>query len=367
MKKILESYYKDGLVYKQTHPTLPLTIWNYTEKVQYENLFKTYPLLLQCRGLITDNKGNIIVKPISKFFNYEEILNESETIIPFKDQYVYVQNKEDGSMLILFYYENQWVTATRGSFTSEQSIKGMEILKKNYNLELFEKSVAYIGEVIYPENQICVNYGKDEKVMFISTVPNLVYTWYHDNEFHWTTSLSYFKMSGIKKKHIVETKQYFNFDNDLCKELKELNTKNKEGFVLRFFPSNFRLKIKFEDYINLHRIVTGVSNLIIWEYLKESKDLDELIQKVPDEFYDWVKKTESNLTSEYGILENEYKIIFNKIKKEVNSEDRKVFAGHAKRYKHSSILFKILDNIGYDEYLWKVIKPEYKKPFTKIT
>ena len=44
MKKILESYYKDGLVFKQTHPTLPLTIWNYTEKVQYYNLFITYHL-----------------------------------------------------------------------------------------------------------------------------------------------------------------------------------------------------------------------------------------------------------------------------------------------------------------------------------
>ena len=139
MKKILDSYYKDGLVYKQTHPKLPLTIWNYTEKVQYENLFKKYPLLLQCRGLITDNEGNVIVKPITKFFNYEELISDSETIIPFKDEYVYVQNKEDGSMLILFYYDNQWITATRGSFTSEQSIKGMEILKKNYMLETFRK------------------------------------------------------------------------------------------------------------------------------------------------------------------------------------------------------------------------------------
>jgi hypothetical protein len=363
MKKILESYYKDGLVYKQTHPTLPLIIWNYTEKVQYENLFKTHPLLLQCRGLITNNDGHIIVKPISKFFNYEELLNNPENVVSWKDEYVYVQNKEDGSMLILFYYENQWVTATRGSFTSEQSIKGMEILKNNYNLDVFEKSVAYIGEVIYPENRICVNYGKDEKVMFITTVPNMTYKWSDNNEIEWTTSLSYFKISGIKKKHIVQTKQYFSFGDKLCKELKELNTKNKEGFVLRFFPSNFRLKIKFEDYINLHRIVTGISNVLIWEYLKEGKSFDELIQKVPDEFYKWVKKTESNLISEYTILENEYKIIFNKIKKEVNSDNRKLFAEYAKNYKHSAILFRLLDNSDYNEYIWKVIKPEFKKPF----
>jgi hypothetical protein len=359
MKEILETYHKDGLLYKQTHPTLPLTIWNYTEKVQYYNLFITYPLLLQCRGLITDNEGNVIVKPITKFFNYEELISDSETIIPFKDEYVYVQNKEDGSMLILFYYENQWVTATRGSFTSEQSIKGMEILKNNYKLETFEKSVAYIGEVIYPENRIVVNYKKDEKVMFISTVPNLSYKWDDDSECHWTRSLTYFKMAGIKKKHIVETKQYFSFDNKLCKDLKKLNTKNKEGFVLRFFPSNFRMKIKFEDYINLHRIVSGISNVAIWEQLKDGKSFDDLIKMVPDEFFDFVKKTESDLKSEYKTLENEYKIIFKKIKKSVDNEDRKSFAEQAKKYKHPTLLFKMLD---YDDYLWKVIRPEYKKP-----
>ena len=262
-------------------------------------------------------------------------------------------------MLILFYYDNQWITATRGSFTSEQSIKGMEILKKNYKLETFEKSVAYIGEVIYPENRIVVNHGKAEKVMFISTVPNLVYPWHDDNECHWTRSLSYFKMSGIKKKHIVETKQYFNFDNKLCKDLKKLNTKNKEGFVLRFFPSNFRMKIKFEDYINLHRIVSGISNVAIWEQLKDGKSFDDLIKMVPDEFFDFVKKTESDLKSEYKTLENEYKIIFKKIKKSVDNEDRKSFAEQAKKYKHPTLLFKMLD---YDDYLWKVIRPEYKKP-----
>lgn len=42
----LHKYQLDGLLYSQTHPTLPLTIWNYTEKVQYEGLWDevTFPL-----------------------------------------------------------------------------------------------------------------------------------------------------------------------------------------------------------------------------------------------------------------------------------------------------------------------------------
>jgi RNA ligase len=70
MLDTLNTYFEKGLVYKQTHPTLPLTIWNYSEKVQYENLWDE--ITLQTRGLVTDDKGNIVAKPFKKFFNIEE-------------------------------------------------------------------------------------------------------------------------------------------------------------------------------------------------------------------------------------------------------------------------------------------------------
>lgn len=42
MLEKLNKYYEDGLLYKQVHPSFPLTIWNYTEKVQYENIITGY-------------------------------------------------------------------------------------------------------------------------------------------------------------------------------------------------------------------------------------------------------------------------------------------------------------------------------------
>jgi RNA ligase len=70
MLEKLNKYYEDGLLYKQVHPTLPLTIWNYTEKVQYENLWDEVTLM--CRGLVTDNTGDMVAIPFQKFFNIEE-------------------------------------------------------------------------------------------------------------------------------------------------------------------------------------------------------------------------------------------------------------------------------------------------------
>ena len=361
---ILNEYYENGLLYKQFHPTLPLIIWNYSEKVQYQKLWDE--ITLTCRGLITDDKGNVIVKPMTKFFNYEEIVYDCNNLIPWKDEYVYVQDKLDGSMLILFHYlpTNEWVTATRGSFTSEQAIEGINILKSKYKLDTFERSIAYIGEVIYPQNRIVVDYGNLSTVKFITAVPNRCYIHDNNDELHFTTAISYFKYSGIKNKDIVKCEQYFTFGPDLPNKLKSLNTKNSEGFIFRFHPSNFRMKIKFEDYIRLHRIITGVSNIAIWEHLMEDKSFDEILEKVPDEFYNWVKDTIKTLNNEYSTIENEYKIIFNKIKNEHNTDDKKVFATHAKQYKYPSILFNMNTGKDYSNFIWKLIRPEFSKPFS---
>jgi RNA ligase len=139
MLETLNRYFEDGLIYKQTHPTLPLTIWNYTEKVQYENLFDE--ITIQTRGLVTDDKGNIVARPFKKFFNLEE---KKHTATPDFE----VFDKMDGSCIILFNYEGEWVFASRGSFTSEQAIKAKE-LSNNFNLDKLNKDYTYVFEIIY--------------------------------------------------------------------------------------------------------------------------------------------------------------------------------------------------------------------------
>ena len=110
----LEKYYQDGLLLKQTHPNHDLIIWNYSPKVQYDRLWDD--ITIQCRGLVTNSKGEIIARPFKKFFNYEEHTPED---IP--NEFFEVYEKMDGSLGILFNYQDEWIMATRGSFTSEQA------------------------------------------------------------------------------------------------------------------------------------------------------------------------------------------------------------------------------------------------------
>lgn len=143
-------------------------------------------------------------------------------------------------------------------------------------------------------------------------------------------------------------------------ELKSKISQNSEGYVVRF-RKGFRMKIKGEEYVRLHRILTGFSNVDIWEYLKDKKDLTELLDRVPDEFDSWVKNTVRDLVVRYETIERDYKELYNNLNNK--GLERKEFADEAKRYNHPSILFSMLDNRDYSQIIWKIIRPQYSKPF----
>jgi RNA ligase len=147
-------------------------------------------------------------------------------------------------------------------------------------------------------------------------------------------------------------------------ELKNDISKDKEGYVIRF-KNGFRMKIKGEEYVRLHRIITNISNRDIWEYLKDGRPLDDILDKVPDEFYDWVKQTKEELLTQFETLDKEYQWIFKIINRVPGIENRGVFASFAKKYKHPNLLFNMLDGKDYSEQIWKLLYPPYSKPFNK--
>ena len=157
----MEDYIGKGLVVKQTHPTLPLSIYNYSRTCQFGRYWDD--VTLNCRALILDNEGNVIAKLFQKFFNIEELGPHEIPNEPFE-----VFEKMDGSLGLFFHYQGEWYMATKGSFISEQSVRGMKIARK-YNLDkICVPGYTYIFEIIYPENMICVNYGESERLVLLS-------------------------------------------------------------------------------------------------------------------------------------------------------------------------------------------------------
>lgn len=342
MLQKLNKYYEDGLLYRQVHPTLPLTIWNYTEKVQYENLWDE--ITLMCRGLVTDEEGNVVARPFKKFFNIEE--NRYTPTSKFD-----VYEKMDGSLGILFNYKGEWIFASRGSFTSDQAIKFKEIFYRRYKDNLLSKKSTYLFEIIYPENRIVVDYGNEEDIVMLGEIRTSTG---EELDLEYNIQLGFctvMKYSGI---------------NDYT-QLKQIIDNNAEGFVVRFSNGD-RIKIKGEEYLRLHKIMTNLSTTAVWEHLKEGGDINELLKDVPDEFYKKIKNYESELRyAFYRISEDIGKTFDYKMYGKYNDKepltDRKEFAEWVQTQpKHyQGILFRMFDKRNYSELIWKLLKPEFKK------
>lgn len=336
----LNKMIEEKLVSVQKHPETDYFIYNYGPRAQYERIWNN--ITLQCRGLILDSKYNVIARPFKKFFNLEE---HSKSDIPKSPFEVY--EKMDGSLGILYWIEDKPYIATRGSFESDQAKKANQILNEKYShtFSKIDRSKTYLFEILFPENRIVCNYGDLEDLVLLAII---------DNKTGLDCELESIGFPLVKRYDGI---------NDI-NSLKELEEENREGFVVKF-ENGFRLKIKFEEYVRLHRILTQVSTKTIWQNLSEGNDFDEILNRVPDEFYNWVKDTKSNLEDKFKSIENESNILFHRFYSWGVGETRAEFAEYAKKQKYPAILFKMLDGKKYDDVIWRIIKPDYEKPFIK--
>lgn len=326
---------EDGFVQRNKHPNHELYIYNYTAKAQYERVWND--ITLACRGLIMNHNHEIVARPFAKFFNLGEMENQylpNETFEVFE--------KMDGSLGIVYFINDIPFIATRGSFNSEQSIKANELLNTKYlnSISKLNKNHTYLLEIIYPENRIVLDYGKEEMLVLLAIV---------DRSTGKDQPLEDIGFPIVNK---------YNGLNDIL-TLKQLELNNKEGFVIKY-KSGLRYKVKFAEYLRIHRIVTQVSSINIWEYLKEGNSFDEILERVPDEFYNWVKKTRNELIEKFNAIENQCKQEFKIL------EDRKATALYFMTCTYPSVLFNMLDEKPYDSTIWKMLRPNFEKPFSII-
>jgi len=343
----LNHYIENNLIVANKHPEYDIWILNYSPKAQSKKFWDVYTL--SCRGMVIDADGNILARPFQKFKNFEE---HDESDIDLSQDFD-IFEKMDGSLIILFYYEPRmsWIVASRGSFISEQAIVAREMLNMNVYDRLL-KTNTYLFEIIYPANRIVVDYGNRNELILLGSIQT-------DNGFellHEDLVTNYSEWFTIVKKHPIAGIDNLNM-------LKALEEDNREGFVIRFF-NGFRVKVKFSEYVRLHGILTNVSNLTVWEHMKENYEFDDLLDRVPDEFYDWLKRTRIKLQLEFNEIERLSLLEFVRIYHVNEITNRAPFAEHAKQSEYRAVLFNLYDKKPYEQIIWKMIRPTYSKPFT---
>ena len=276
----LQPYLAKGHIREVVHPDGLLKLYNYTAKCQYEAAWT--PVTKACRGLIVDENDTVIVRPFPKFFNLEQHNPRDLPNEPFK-----VFDKLDGSLGVLYKFEGVPCLATRGSFTSPQSAAGTQMLRERLgDADPFDDALTYLFEIIYPDNRIVVDYGAERKLVLLAVRETGTGREFALEDFaHLGFPLAE-RFDGVGDYH----------------ELRGMPRDDAEGFVV-LFENGLRVKVKLEEYVRLHRLITGVNPKHIWEILKEGEPLEKVLERVPDEFYAWVKSVEADLKAQYREIE----------------------------------------------------------------
>lgn len=257
-----------------------------------------------CRGLILDLKKNclIVALPYAKFFNYNE---------PNAAQIDYssakVLEKLDGTMMILYYYNNLWRVATLGSVEASGNVcspQNADFVRRNLTHLTFKelfwqiwknsnfpalsefntkivKSVSitnftFMFEMLSELNEVVVKH--EEESLVLHGVRN------HVNGIEYDPA-EFMEDCGITNIPVVGSFEIFGEDilGETLKEANKHKANELEGFVI--VDKNFnRIKIKSDEYIRQHKLRSQFSLPMLVELIQNNEG-EELINYLP-EYYE---------------------------------------------------------------------------------
>ncbi len=335
-----------GYIRERSHPEFPqIKIANYSESCAWEGIWNNSTL--QCRGLIFNaDTQEVLARPFHKFFNYGQ---EGAPVIDL-DQKIEVTEKMDGSLGIIYPLPNgELAISTRGSMDSDQARWATKYFNDNgySQLEWIEDEFTHLFEIIYPENRIVVDYKGQEGLVLIGAIQ--------------ISSGADVSVETLKECFpnipVVEIHPY----KTLREVLEAPQEPNREGFVIRTMDCE-RIKIKFEEYVLLHKFMTRINPKHVWEVLAAGENPDVVFANAPDEFHTWLKTITEEFRKEFARIFLDVRSQFSKIVLNPNTNmsepiNRKEFALSTEGNPYRPMFFKMLDGKPIDEVIWKQLKP----------
>lgn len=273
----------EGLITVRRHPFLGLYVYNYTHRTQYKRLWDQ--CTERCRGLIMNGDNNILNNPFPKFYNLGE--REDLMIHNLPLEMPTITEKLDGMLGILYEEGDDVAVSTRGTFDSPYAKWATNWLRsKGFGLDDFKKDFTYLFEIVYPASKIIVNYRSRSELVLLAVRNN-------DNGAE-LAELDHVKEAQELGLSYAKEYSFEGFDSVL-KYLEKRRGVESEGFVFKY-SNGLRVKVKSSDYKRLQKILVGMSTKSIWESLRDTGSVENILDRVPDEFYKWVKKVEMELT-----------------------------------------------------------------------
>ena len=342
------------LVRAACHPSLPLTILNYTERCQHDRVWN--PTTRACRGTIIRiedgalwETATVIARPFPKFFNLNEP-GAPELTDALLSEPAVVTDKLDGSLGILYPTPDGPAIATRGSFTSDQALHATAILRERYASFQPAPDLTYLFEIVFPNNRIVVDYGDTDDIFLLDILETAT------GERAWDSEWMAHSGPWVDEQA----------HQSLADALSAPPRPNAEGYVVYFPARNERLKLKQDDYVALHRIVTGLTERRVWEELGAGRTVEEICEPLPEEFRAWVRRVTSDLLWQRDdIVKCTRRVHTEKMRASIAASEaeerdwtRKDYAVRAVAHKHlAPYLFMLLDGKDPHPAIWRTLKP----------
>ena len=302
----------------------------------YDGIYK------ECRSVVINFiKEELVLTPFRKFFNLNEVDEVKEDIIRKrieKAESVEISDKMDGSMQSARYYDGKIVMS--GSMALDRDFSwrlndGYNFFnadKKYFTMCYENPDLTFIFEFISLDDAHVVDYNSIDEGLYLIGGRNV----------NTGDELSYKEVISFAEKYdIPVTKVLSTTFDDILNNLDEKKSNEAEGFVINI--DGYKVKIKYNDYVSVHRILNDISspNLII-ESIADNK-YEDLLSKVPS-------------IHRYRIY-NVSDIVFEYIEKMDSAVD-----DYLKKYYNNDVkTFMIAVDKNVPSYLKGFVKLKYKK------
>jgi hypothetical protein len=283
----------------------------------------------EARALILDesNYWEVVARGYDKFWEQNNPLADK---IDWNSAKVF--EKVDGSMCLLYYYDNHWNIATTGTPSGTGNVGNWgftfaELFWKvwnelRYNLFLLSKKCSYLFELCTPYNKVIVNHQLNRLVLHGVRCNKEPYDFIDDLFREYSLGFE------VVKQYDIGTIE------GVLEATKKLDATKQEGFVV--VDKDFhRIKVKSPTYLLLSHLKEGMTRRKLLDLVRMNGGIMRSLDQLPE-----LQKEYYQLNKKYFFLILDIQEVWNKNQYITN---RKEFAEIAKGYKFSSILFGLYD------------------------
>jgi hypothetical protein len=359
-QETLDSYRDQRLVNVGYHKEFPLAIYTYGRKAMHDHIWDN--VTRKCRGIVVNTEtGDIVARPFEKFFNLGTANMPETDSANFPSRKPLVFEKVDGFLCTRYVWQGKSYIASKGSFTSVHA-KWATAWYKEYVNDVWPLGYTPVFEGVTKNLRIVVDYKGFEGLVLLALINN------ESGEEVPYESLKYWGESNNVRVVEKLTTTWQDAVKDTLKP-----TQNVEGYVLTWQNVNeppFRVKVKYLEYLRLHRMVTGVSPKHIYDVLAGnswSGEMDEYLNNSTPWFNKFVTQWKTALEGKYKELALRTDEVFQDVRKKLGvppygsafptRKDWAVEFTKPENKELSGALFGMLDGKDVRPILWKLTKP----------